>query len=168
MKRARFAVLIAVVAGVLLARPVLAGITIEEFVLADGSRAFALGGRLFLLGAEGVLRSAGDGTFSLKSGGQFSVRSGRLVVPPRKLGEFDPQPEPPGYALRSALAGGGEVVLVRGQLFLLEGSARRLLPDGSYKLRGGVRAEVARGALRRLTSLEGFVPAQAGNLAPRR
>ena len=167
MRLTRIATATAAVAFLLLASPALAGIVIEDYALADGRRAFALGGRLFVPGADGALRPSGDGSFALRNGEELSVRSGKLR-PPRARIVFDPQPEPPGIALRGALASGEKIVLVEGKLYFLENGLRRLCPDGTYELRGGARAQVRDGQVAGLSSLTGFSPDEMGIAAPGR
>jgi len=157
---------VVVIAVLLVAAPAFAGITIEEFVLGDGRRAFALDGKLYLPGADGALQLSGDGRFALRAGGSLTVRAGRLLAPPRMRKVFDPQPEPPGIALRGALAGGEAIVLVGNRLFLVAGAERRLCPNGTYNLKGGASAQVVGGQLTGLGSLSGFSPGEVGAAVP--
>jgi len=167
MKWVRMAPVV-VVAVLLVAASASAGITIEEYALADGKRAFVLEGKLYLPGADGALHPSGDGSFALRSGGRLSVKAGRLIKPPMMRRVFDPQPEPPGIALRGVLAGGEVVELVKNRLYLVTGAERRLCPDGTYNLRGGVSAQVVGGQLTRLGGLSGFSPDAVGVGGPAR
>lgn len=159
---------VVVIAVLLVAASASAGIVVEEFALADGTRAFALEGRLYVPGADGALRPSGDGSFALRAGGTLTVKAGRLVKPPMMRRVFDPQPEPPGIALRGVLAGGEAVELVKNRLYLVSGTERRLCPDGTYNLRGGVSARVVGGQLTRLGGLSGFSPDAVGAGGPGR
>jgi hypothetical protein len=152
----RSLVVTVVLASALVALPSIAAIGVEVFALADGTQALAFGGRLYLPGPTGVLAVAGDGNYALKHGGRITVKNGKLDVPPWVRKGFDPQPEPPGFALRGALLDGRRIEIVGGKPFLLVGTERRACPDGTYRLAGGANARVVGGQRTGLSSLAGL------------
>lgn len=147
---------IGILVGLLAAAPAMAGITIEELPLADGRRALVHEEKLYLPDSTGLLEIAPDGRYALKGGGDVAVRAGGRVRRPGLEKRFDPQPEPPGIALHGTLLGGQEVLLVRQQLFLLQGGKRLLCPDGAYRLKGGASLQILGGRVTSLSSLEGL------------
>lgn len=137
------------------AAPAIAGITIEERVLADGTPVVLLGEQLYLADAQGVLTRAGSGEFTLQSGKVLTVRAGKVRLGPGGIRRFDPQPEPPGRILRLTGAGGERLLLTAGRLYVEDSGGRRLCPDGTHRLAGNARVVVRGGQVQSISDLSG-------------